>query len=1573
MNKKFKNIGAIGLLSANLLGQPLNIYANTSETQLGKASQASNDEIGSQKFEYKDEDGKIQGIATITYPKQVAVGSKATVKIHFDWTNEDPDDVGICVIRGVSLMLTGAKYTKVSGVQKGKYALDDNRVAFIYDSGAVSGGKDITMEVTPEEAGEITISGALGYSQADPKVSADQQAVNISMTAYDENKQSINAEDFSMYVGDSEPTVDSFKALATDKDGKEVVVTADFSKADFSKAGIYDVVLKSSDGQSKTVKLTVNANKQSITGSDFSMYVGDAVPSVSSFKASATDKTGSASAVTADLSKVNFKVAGTYNVVLQSADGQSKIVKLTINANKQSITGLDFSMYVGDTDPTVASFKASATDKTGAASAVTADFSKADFSKAGTYDVVLKSADGQSKTVKLTVNANKQSITGSDFSMYVGDADPTVSSFKASATDKTGAASVVTADLSKANFKVAGVYDVVLQSADGQSETVKLTVKSNGKSLTAEDFSMYVGDAAPTVSSFKALATDKDGKEVVVTADFSKADFSKAGTYDVVLKSADGQSKTVKLTVNANKQSITGSDFSIYVGDAVPSVSSFKASATDKMGAASAVTADLSKVNFKVAGTYDVVLRSADGQSKTVKLTVNANKQSITGSDFSMYVGDVDPTVSSFKASATDKTGAASIVTADLSKANFKVAGTYNVVLQSADGQSKTVKLTVNANKQSITGSDFSMYVGDAIPSVSSFKASATDKTGAASAVTADLSKVNFKVAGTYDVVLRSADGQSKTVKLTVKANGQSLTAEDFSMYVGDTAPTVSSFKALATDKDGKEVVVTADFSKVDLSKAGVYDVVLKSADGQTKTVKLTVNANKQSITGSDFSMYVGDADPTVSSFKASATDKTGTASAVTADFSKANFKVAGVYDVVLQSADGQSKTVKLTVKSNSQSLTAEDFSMHVGDTAPTVSSFKALATDKDGKEVVVTADLSKADLSQAGIYDVVLKSADGQSKTVKLTVNNNQLSIISKDSNLYVGDSWAAADNFVSATDKDGKAVDFSQIQVSGEVDTAKVGDFVITYRYDGKETKATVHVIDNKETLKVKESTLYVGASWTAADNFVSATDKAGKAIDLSQVKIDGSVDTTKAGVYKITYTYGRQVQMAVITVKADQTAIVAKDTTIHAGDNWAAADNFVSAMDKAGKAVDFSQIQVSGEVDTAKVGDFVITYSYGGKETKATVHVIDNKETLKVKNTSLYVGASWTAADNFVSATDKDGKAIDFSQVKLAGSVDTTKAGVYKVTYTYGKQVQMAVITVKADQTAIVAKDSTIHAGDKWQAADNFVSAMDKDGKAVDFSQIHVSGEVNTAKVGDFVITYSYGGKETKATVHVIDNKETLKVKNADLYVGASWTAADNFVSATDKDGKAIDFSQVKLAGSVDTTKAGVYKVTYTYGKQVQMAVITVKADQTAIVAKDSTIHAGDNWKATDNFISATDKTGKAVDFSQVKVSGEVNTAKVGDFAITYSYGGKETKATVHVIDNGETLKVKNTDLYVGASWQAADNFVSATDKDGKAVDFSQVKLAGSVDTTKAGVYKVTIYIWGTSTNGSDHSKS
>ncbi|MTD38587.1 DUF5011 domain-containing protein [Erwinia sp. CPCC 100877] len=299
------------------------------------------------------------------------------------------------------------------------------------------------------------------------------------------------------------------------------------------------------------------------------------------------------------------------------------------------------------------------------------------------------------------------------------------------------------------------------------------------------------------------------------------------------------------------------------------------------------------------------------------------------------------------------------------------------------------------------------------------------------------------------------------------------------------------------------------------------------------------------------------------------------------------------------------------------------------------------------------------------------------------------QLNVV-EHSTIYVGDSWSSSDNFISGMDEYGQPLDFSVVEVYGSVDSSVPGKTLISYRYKGKEAVAEITVLESLLSIEGKDSTLYVGDNWTAADNFVSATDKTGAAVDFTEVEVNGEVDTNTAGTYEITYSYGGKTAVATITVKEDQTAIEVKDSNLYVGDNWTAIDNFVSATDKTGAVVDFTEVEVNGEVDTNTAGTYEITYSYGGKTAVATITVKEDQTAIEVKDSNLYVGDNWTAIDNFVSATDKTGAVVDFTEVEVNGEVDTNTAGTYEITYGYGGKTVVATITVAVLQQGRV----TIH---------------------------------------------------------------------------------------------------------------------------------------------------------------------------------------------------------------------------------------------------------------------------------------
>ncbi|HHP9139119.1 TPA: bacterial Ig-like domain-containing protein [Listeria monocytogenes] len=399
---------------------------------------------------------------------------------------------------------------------------------------------------------------------------------------------------------------------------------------------------------------------------------------------------------------------------------------------------------------------------------------------------------------------------------------------------------------------------------------------------------------------------------------------------------------------------------------------------------------------------------------------------------------------------------------------------------------------------------------------------------------------------------------------------------------------------------------------------------------------------------------------------------------------------------------------------------------------------------------------------------------------------------------------------------------------------------------------------------------------------------------------------------------------------------------------------------------------QVQVNQtQLDAIKNGSnqggvYPLTYTItkDSKTVSVTIQVTVAKDLSAVNahDSTIYVGDTWDAEDNFDSATNKEGdNNVAFSDVTVTGTVNTAVAGSYPVTYTYNGVSKKINVTVKAKLTAVNAHDSTIYTGDTWNAGDNFDSALDKDGNSVTFADITVTGTVNTNQAGTNTITYSYDGVSKAITVTVLENKEGISAHDSTIYVGDAWDAKDNFDSAFDKDGNAVDLEDVTVTENptVDTTKAGAYEVTYKYGKVSKKITLTVKAKLTAVNAHDSAIYVGDAWSAEDNFDSALDKDGNSVAFADIEVKGTVDTDKAGTYPVTYTYDGVSKTINIQVKDILTAVNAHDSEIYVGDSWDAKDNFDSAQDKDGNTVDWKDINVSENptVDLETAGVYQVT----------------
>ncbi|WP_125766282.1 leucine-rich repeat protein [Lapidilactobacillus wuchangensis] len=602
------------------------------------------------------------------------------------------------------------------------------------------------------------------------------------------------------------------------------------------------------DVAAQTASYTIAPARVTIAANNASKYGGEPDPKLSAV-VTYQNPVSSGTLLNYSLSRTSGETPGTYPIKVDLGENSNYQVTtvpgtFTIIKNQQAISASDYTMYVGDATPTLADFKATATNIAGDPETISMDLSQADFQQPGTYAVALTTGDGQHKTVHLTVLKNQQSITGSDYTMYVGDPEPTITDFKASATNKAGATETVTADLGNVDYQKPGQYAVILYTGDGQTKTVNLHLLANQQSLQVQPYALHVGQTAPTLADFKATATDKTGQAIAITMDLSQVDLKTPGEYPVKFTTSDGQTATTTLTIEATLQSIAGTDYTMYVGDGTPTAADFKASATDVNGDQVGVSVDLSQVNFTEPGSYSVTLKSSDGQTKPVLLHLLANEKSITGQDYTIYAGDLMPTVGDFQASAKDEAGNTLSVTADLSQANVERPGSYPVSLTASDGQTMTVQLHVLTNEMAIQGYDYTMYVGDPMPTAADFHATATDKTGQPLTVSADFAQVDFQTAGTYPVNLMASDGQTKSVNLLLLKSQQKMSAANFTMTIGDPQPTVSDFQAHALDKTGMVIEnIQADFSRVNFEQVGHYPVTLTAGDGQTRTVVLSIVA----------------------------------------------------------------------------------------------------------------------------------------------------------------------------------------------------------------------------------------------------------------------------------------------------------------------------------------------------------------------------------------------------------------------------------------------------------------------------------------------------------------------------------------------------------------------------------------------------------------------------------------------------------------------------------------------------------------------------------------------------------
>ena len=233
------------------------------------------------------------------------------------------------------------------------------------------------------------------------------------------------------------------------------------------------------------------------------------------------------------------------------------------------------------------------------------------------------------------------------------------------------------------------------------------------------------------------------------------------------------------------------------------------------------------------------------------------------------------------------------------------------------------------------------------------------------------------------------------------------------------------------------------------------------------------------------------------------------------------------------------------------------------------------------------------------------------------------------------------------------------------------------------------------------------------------------------------------------------------------------------------------------------------------------------------------------------------SWTGS---YSGADGSGKVEWSSANPVPETGDLVLTWTDQNTRFSGKYVQPYVLS----KTSITAHDSTIYVGDNWQASDNFEGAKDRDGNPVNFQDVQVTGTVDTTQPGKYKVTYSYDGVQKEIEVTVLQNQTSVEGHDSTLYTGDSWNAQDNFDGAKDKAGNPVNFQDVQVTGTVDTTQPGKYKVTYSYDgvqKEIEVTVLQ-KVSQENNTDTNTNSNSGENKKNENQKPMSTNEKDKAL---------------------------------------------------------------------------------------------------------------
>ncbi|MDU6341329.1 MAG: DUF5011 domain-containing protein [Clostridium sp.] len=372
----------------------------------------------------------------------------------------------------------------------------------------------------------------------------------------------------------------------------------------------------------------------------------------------------------------------------------------------------------------------------------------------------------------------------------------------------------------------------------------------------------------------------------------------------------------------------------------------------------------------------------------------------------------------------------------------------------------------------------------------------------------------------------------------------------------------------------------------------------------------------------------------------------------------------------------------------------------------------------------------------------------------------------------------------------------------------------------------------------------------------------------------------------------------------------------------------------------------------------------YTKNLDDTVGPVITLNGEAEINIEIGSQFVDLGATAYDEF--------EKVD-TIVTSDSAVDTSKLGQYIITYKAidsSRNITTAIRKVNVVDTVppeIILNGDTevvIEAGQKYEELGAIgIDKVDGNFKAT------VSGDVNTNVPGEYILTYTAtDNSENSSTltrkVKVIDTTAPEIILNGKSEITIEAGTKYEELGAIGKD---IVDGELKatISGEVNTSKVGEYKLTYIVTDSSGNSATTMRKVNVKDTTAPEIILNGKNEitiEAGTQYVEPGARGKDGVDGTvEVKISGVIDSGKVGEYKINYTTSDKAgNKASavrkIKVVDTVAPIITLNGDsilsLEVGNKYEE----LGAVAKD-KVDGILPVTITGDLDVNKAGEYIIT----------------